>query len=99
MPEEKLNVPSLTVPAERARINQAAEGDREALIELYRTYFEEVYRFVASRLPQVEDVEDITSEVFIAMVKDLKNYRGEGSLKGWLLGIARHLIARWCPKS
>ena len=53
-----------------------------------------VYAFVAYRLGDGPDAEDVTSETFARAVRYRDSYqRGKGEPIAWLIGIARHAIA------
>jgi len=53
-----------------------------------------VYSFVAYRLGEGHDAEDVTSETFARAVRYRDSYqRGKGEPIAWLIGIARHAIA------
>jgi RNA polymerase sigma-70 factor (ECF subfamily) len=52
-----------------------------------------IYSYIASRLvPRLDNVDDLTQEVFLAAWKSLAGYRGDAPLHAWLLGIARHKV-------
>jgi RNA polymerase sigma-70 factor (ECF subfamily) len=75
------------------RLARAREGDGEAFRALYRDLHPEVSRFVARRVRARADAEDLTARVFVAFVERLRDYdRGRGSVRGWLLAIARNAI-------
>lgn len=77
-----------------ALVRKAQVGDQEALAALYQVYAAVIYRYVALRVSDAEDVEDITSEVFISMVKGLPNYQITGApFEAWLYRIAAARIA------
>lgn len=58
--------------------------------QLYQEYFEKVYRYHVARTGNVHDAQDLTSETFKTAYENIDRYRGEGSLGGWLFGIAHH---------
>src|SRR5216683_2510041 len=67
--------------------------DRKATAEFVSRYTDSVYAYVRRRvMPQTEVAEDLVQEVFVAAWQGLKNYRGDASLRSWLLGIARHKV-------
>lgn len=68
-------------------------GEPSAFAVLHERYLDRVFGYVVRRVPQREDAEDITCEVFAAAVQSLPTFRGESSLFGWLIGIARRKIA------
>lgn len=77
-------------PAEFAEVVRAAvEGDEAAFIWLYRKVQPGLLRYLRGLVG--EDAEDIASEVWLQIARDLRSYRGEGSgFKGWAATIARH---------
>jgi RNA polymerase sigma-70 factor, ECF subfamily len=61
---------------------------------LYRTHYDTIYRYVLFRLGSPAAAEDVTSQVFLGMVKGLGRYRDEGKpFVAWLYGIAQKQIA------
>jgi RNA polymerase sigma-70 factor (ECF subfamily) len=59
------------------------------MAELYETYVERIYRYVAYRVLSVADAEDLTAEVFVKMVEALPAYRVTGvPFEAWLYRIA-----------
>lgn len=68
----------------------AAGHDRAAFTQLYQRYVKRVYAYLYSRVGNVEDAQDLTTVTFMAALEQIKQYRGDGSLAAWLLGIAYH---------
>ena len=60
---------------------------------LHERYMKDVLRYVLRRVPQREEAEDITAQVFAAAFQSLPRFRGQCSPYLWLLGIARRKIA------
>ena len=60
---------------------------------LHARYLDDVYRYVARRVTQREEAEDITAETFAAAFEALPKFRGQCEPRLWLLGIARRKIA------
>lgn len=84
-----------TIPIDIATlVEQAQQGDREAIGTLYRIYVKRIYRYVAFRLPSTRDAEDITAEVFVRMVAALPTYQVRGvPFEAWLYRIASSRVA------
>ena len=58
--------------------------------EIYRRYFQDVYRYIM-RLSQDEYVaEEITSETFFKAMDGLKRFRGDCEVRVWLCQIAKN---------
>jgi RNA polymerase sigma-70 factor, ECF subfamily len=67
--------------------------DRKATAEFVARYADSVYGYIRARLaPRYDQVEDVVQEVFLSAWENLGRYRGTGSLKAWVMGIARHKI-------
>jgi RNA polymerase sigma-70 factor (ECF subfamily) len=62
-------------------------------VALQEQYLTPVYRYVASRIGQRQEAEDVTAEVFAAAFETLHRYRGAVTPLAWLLGIARRKVA------
>jgi len=78
--------------AHHARLaRRAAAGDRAAFVELYRTLYPPVARFVARRVPARADAEDVVARTFHRLLEALPALDGaRGTVLGWALTVARH---------
>jgi hypothetical protein len=72
--------------------------DRKATAEFVARYTDGVYRYIRGRVPQLEAVEDLVQETFLAAWGNLANFRAEAQLHHWLLGIARHKVEDYYRK-
>lgn len=63
---------------------------RKLLEELFATYHRDVYNYLYSLSHDAILSEDLTSEVFLQVVKSIGGFRGEADIKTWLFSIARH---------
>lgn len=80
-------------PDEHDLIQRAQQGDKAAVSALYSAYVQAVYRYVRYRVDADATAEDITSEVFLRMVRELPRFRYTGApLSAWLYRIARNCI-------
>lgn len=65
----------------------------------YREHVTPIWRYVRARLPSDADAEDVTSEVFAQAVRSWDGFDpARGSVGGWLIGIARHVLADFWRK-
>jgi RNA polymerase sigma-70 factor, ECF subfamily len=70
-------------------------GDREAFAALYRRCRPQVYRFAVHMTGVPAAAEDVTQDVFLAVIRDAHRYRtGRSGVVPWLLGIARNHARR-----
>ena len=59
--------------------------------ELYHCYRDDVFRYLCSLTHDPARAEDLLSETFLCAIQKSGSFRGEGSEKTWLFGIARNL--------
>jgi RNA polymerase sigma-70 factor (ECF subfamily) len=70
-------------------------GDREAFATLYQRRRPDVYRFAVHMTGAPALAEDVTQDVFLAVIQDAHRYRsGRSGVVAWLLGIARNQARR-----
>jgi len=75
---------------------EAAQRDPRRFGELFERHAHRVYAFVARRVRERGEVEDITSEVFHQALKNLKRYECRGvPFSAWLFKIAANAIAQY----
>jgi RNA polymerase sigma-70 factor (ECF subfamily) len=76
-----------------AWVQQAQSGDESAFEKIFEHFFDTTFRFV-SRKVNPNEVEDITSEVWLKIVKSIKKYTNTsaGSFSAWVFRIARNTI-------
>ena len=76
-------------------VSRASKGDREALVALYDRYAQRVFRYALVSLRNFSDAEDVTSEVFVGVLKNIGKFdwRGEGSFEAWIFRIAHNVVS------
>jgi len=73
--------------------------DRKAAAEFVAGQADYIYSYVRRRLmPRPDAADDLVQEVFLAAWQGLHRFRGQASLRQWLLGIARHKIEDYYRK-
>ncbi len=97
-PREAARLPNtpeaaLVRPNEDAALaEQARDGDPQAFAALYDRYLQQVYRYVYYRIREVEEAEDVTSEVFFRALRAMPRYEPRQPFLAWLYRIARNAI-------
>ena len=70
-------------------------GDEQAFVALYRRRQAAIYRFALHMSGSATVAEDVTQEVFLALIREECGFDPErGTLSGYLFGIARKLVLR-----
>jgi RNA polymerase sigma-70 factor (ECF subfamily) len=75
---------------ERAWIERALTGDREAFGQLVRAYERPVYNLTYRMLGDPAEAEDAAQETFLRAFNKLATYQPERKFVNWLLSIASH---------
>ncbi len=74
-------------------LSRARAGDEAAIVTIYHHYFDPVYQFCRLRVADPHMAQDLTSEVFVRLIKALKRDTApHTSLRGWIFRVARNLI-------
>lgn len=84
-------------PAQDHRLlERIASGDADALGDLYDRYGRLAFGMVYGMLPSPEAAEEVVQDVFHAVWREARGYRPErGTVRGWLLRIARNAAIDW----
>ena len=78
---------------EQALLDRAKTYDPEALAELYDRYAPKMYAYIYRRVSDAVLAEDLTSELFLRMLRAIQNERAwRDSFTAWLYRIAHNLI-------
>lgn len=73
---------------EDTELAQRARKDERAFEELVRRYYQDVYRICAYFTRDREEAWDLAQDTFIRAHKAIGGFRGDASIKTWLLRIA-----------
>ena len=76
---------------ERAMIERAQGGDREAFEELVHRYDRDVLRIALNILRKPEDARDVYQEAFLKIYKNLPRFRFECSFYTWTYRIVTNV--------
>jgi len=76
-------------------LQRIRSGDESAFVSLYRRRQGAIYRFALHMCGSAAAAEDVTQEVFLALLRENCGYDPQrGTLAGYLFGIARKLVLR-----
>jgi len=90
----------------RRLVEQAQQGDRDALEELYLQHFDRIYSYLHMSVGNRHDAEDLTTQVFVKMLESIGKFRWRSApFSAWLFRIAHNLAMdhfrankRWQPE-
>jgi RNA polymerase sigma-70 factor, ECF subfamily len=69
-------------------VNLASEGDRAAFWQLVEPHLRIVFLTAKSILRNFEDAEEVAQESLLKALRNIRHFRGEASIKTWLVRIA-----------
>ena len=75
-------------------ITGVAQGNTEALLQLYRETSSAVYAYALSVLKNSHDAEDVLHDCFVSIVTSAGSYRAKGRPMAWILTITRNLCLK-----
>ena len=96
--EANLAAPKITTARcvdlnQEKQLVEAAKTNIESFGRLYDFYFPKVYAFVASKIYNRDDAEDITGDIFMKALENFRNFEWRGVPFGaWLFRIARNTL-------
>src|SRR5579864_6382049 len=86
--------PSLSDEPDERLLIEAAQRDPARFADLYEIFFDRVYAYIARRVNDRADAEDLTSAVFHDALANLRRFEWRGApFAAWLYRIAANAIA------
>jgi RNA polymerase sigma-70 factor, ECF subfamily len=82
---------ALAAPDDRALIERAQGGDREAFEALVHRYDRDVLRIALNILHRTEDARDVYQEAFLKIYKNLPRFRFECSFYTWMYRVVTNV--------
>ncbi len=79
-------------PSDEDLVREAQRGSAEAFNRLYERYLPMVYNRVRYTIPG-PDIEDVTQEIFIAVIRSLGSFRGTARFSTWLRTLVNRRVA------
>jgi RNA polymerase sigma-70 factor (ECF subfamily) len=90
---QNLSPATLPLGEDRLLAAEVLRKDRKATADFVARYADAVFAYVRRRVwPRMDVTEDLVQETFLAAWQSLSSYRGDSSLRSWVLGIARHKV-------
>lgn len=89
-----------TIPNWEVQAVEAVQADPAAFKPLYIRYYPVIYRFVYKRIADQDQVNDITSQVFVQALANIGKYNYRGlPFSSWLFKIAQNEVSAFYRKS
>jgi len=87
------------VQDEESLVRRAQQRDEEAFTQLYEANFDKIYRYVALRIGDKTEAEDMTQQVFLKALQSLSSFKWRGiSFSAWLFRIAHNQVVDYLRK-
>jgi len=81
------------VQDEECLVRRAKQRDQAAFAQLYEEYFDKIYRYVALRIGDRMEAEDITQQVFLNAIQAISSFKWRGiPFSAWLFRIAHNRV-------
>jgi len=87
------------VSEEENLVLRAQQQDQQAFAQLYEEHFDKIYRYVALRIGNKIEAEDVTQQVFLKALQSISSFRWRGiPFSAWLFRIAHNQVVDYLRK-
>ena len=80
-------------------VRQILSGDERAFEVLYALYKHRLYRYIANRIDDWQDAEELTNDTFLKAKEHLETLEEPERVLNWMFRIASQLVAGWHRKN
>ncbi len=81
-------------------VRKATQGDQEAFGQIYEQYFDKIYRYVAFKIGDKTEAEDMTQQVFLKALRSISSFKWKGkTILAWLYRIAHNQVVDYYRKT
>ncbi len=78
---------------EESLVRRAQHHDQGAFSQLYEEHFDKIYRYIAFKIGNATEAEDMTQQVFLNALKSISSFKWKGvPFSAWLFRIAHNQI-------
>lgn len=78
---------------EESLVKRAQENDQDAFAELYERYFDRIFRYIALKIGDRHEAEDMTQQVFLKALKSISSFKWQDvPFSAWLYRIAHNQV-------
>jgi RNA polymerase sigma-70 factor (ECF subfamily) len=87
------------VQDEENLVRRAKQHDQEAFSQLYEENFDKIYRYVALKIGDRIEAEDMTQQVFLKALRSISSFKWKGvPFSAWLFRIAHNQVVDYLRK-
>jgi len=87
------------VQDEESLVRRAQQNDQEAFAQLYEEHFDRIYRYIALKIGDAVEAEDLTQQVFLNSLRSISSFRWKGRpFSAWLYRIAHNQVVDYLRK-
>jgi RNA polymerase sigma-70 factor (ECF subfamily) len=87
------------VQDEESLVQRAKQRDQEAFAQLYEEYFDRIYRYIALKIGDKVEAEDMTQQVFLNALQSISSFKWKGiPFSAWLYRIAHNQVVDYLRK-
>lgn len=79
-------------------IDKIISGDSYAAVEFYKLYSPKILSYLSKKLPNNEDAQEITNDVFLEAIDSLSLLKNKNAIATWLYRIAHNKIVDFYRK-
>ncbi|PKH47494.1 DNA-directed RNA polymerase sigma-70 factor [Dehalococcoides mccartyi] len=85
---------------ERHLVELARQKDEQAFARLYEEYFDKIYRYIALKIGNKMEAEDLTQQVFMNALRAMSSFKWQDNtpFSAWLYRIAHNQIVDYLRK-
>ncbi len=76
-------------------IKRAQNGSAKDFETIYNHYSSKLYRYIFYKVRTKQDAEDVTSETWVNIVKNLKTYSFNSSFSTWIYSVSKNILAQY----
>jgi len=76
-------------------VKKAQKGDTLSFEKIYDEYAPKILSFVFYKVQNRAEAEDLSSEIWVQVIKSLKSYNFKSSFNTWLYGLAKNLVFQY----
>jgi len=71
----------------------------ELFDSVYDRYHKNVYNYIAFRINNQHDAEELANDVFVKAIRNKKSYNPDYAIEAWLIGIAKNVVTDYLRKT